>query len=108
MSWYIGYYVACGGEEGVTFYFLFFFSCQNAAVPVTDATRPFFFVDRSSAVAEGAVMSATEAPDAAEVPDVDASRPSTTLQIRLHDGRRVRAQLNMHHTVRHVQAIIAR
>lgn len=62
----------------------------------------------SSAVAEGAVMTATGAPDAAEVPEVDASQPSTTLQIRLHDGRRVRAKLNMNHTVRHIQAIIAR
>lgn len=63
---------------------------------------------RSSAVADGAVMDATAAPDASEAPEVDASQPSTTLQIRLHDGRRVRAQLNMHHTVRHIQAIIAR
>lgn len=63
---------------------------------------------RSSAVAEGAVMDATAAPDAAEVPEVDPAQPATTLQIRLHDGRRVRAQLNMHHTVRHIQAIIAR
>eukprot|EP00752_Nemacystus_decipiens_P005684 g5144.t1 len=62
----------------------------------------------SSAVAAGAVMDATAAPDATEVPDVDAAQPATTLQIRLHDGRRVRAQLNMHHTVRHIQAIIAR
>lgn len=53
-------------------------------------------------------MDATAAPDAAEVPEVDAAQPATTLQIRLHDGRRVRAQLNMHHTVRHIQAIIAR
>lgn len=53
-------------------------------------------------------MDATAAPDAAEVPEVDPAQPATTLQIRLHDGRRVRAQLNMHHTVRHVQAIIAR
>lgn len=53
-------------------------------------------------------MDATAAPDAAEVPDVDAAQPATTLQIRLHDGRRVRAQLNMHHTVRHIQAVIAR
>lgn len=54
------------------------------------------------------MSAAAGAPDPSEVPDVDASQPSTTLQIRLHDGRRVRAQLNMHHTVRHVQAIIAR
>ncbi|CAN0406497.1 unnamed protein product [Ectocarpus fasciculatus] len=53
-------------------------------------------------------MTATGAPDASEAPEVDASQPSTTLQIRLHNGRRVRAQLNMHHTVRHIQAIIAR
>lgn len=53
-------------------------------------------------------MDATAAPDAADVPEVDAAQPATTLQIRLHDGRRVRAQLNMHHTVRHIQAIIAR
>lgn len=63
---------------------------------------------RSSVMAESAVISAAGAPDAAEVPEVDASQPSTTLQIRLHDGRRVRAQLNMSHTVRHIQAIIAR
>ncbi|CAM9460603.1 unnamed protein product [Ectocarpus sp. 8 AP-2014] len=62
----------------------------------------------ASTVAEGAVMTATGAPEASEAPEVDASQPSTTLQIRLHDGRRVRAQLNMHHTVRHIQAIIAR
>lgn len=66
------------------------------------------FYVRSSAVAENAVTTAETAPDAAEVPEVDAAQPSTMLQIRLHDGRRVRAQLNMHHTVRHVQAIIAR
>ena len=57
---------------------------------------------------EEAVMTATEAPGAEDVPDVDDSQPSTTLQIRLHNGRRVKAKLNMHHTVRHIQAIIAR
>lgn len=66
------------------------------------------FVIRASAVAEGAVTSTTEMPSAAEVPEVDPAQPATTLQIRLHDGRRIRAQLNMHHTVRHIQAIIAR
>lgn len=64
--------------------------------------------DRSSAVAEDAVVSSEEGPGAGEVPSVDPSQPSTTLQVRLHNGRRVRASLNMHHTVRHIQAIVAR
>ncbi|CAM9364244.1 unnamed protein product [Choristocarpus tenellus] len=60
----------------------------------------------SSSVAQGSVLTSNEGE--VQVPEVDNSQPSTTLQIRLHDGRRVRAQLNMHHTVQHVQAIIQR
>ncbi|CAN0062213.1 unnamed protein product, partial [Phaeothamnion confervicola] len=44
--------------------------------------------------------------DEVESPTVDASAPTTTLQIRLHDGRRIRSTLNLTHTAAHVQAII--
>lgn len=90
------------------FFVVFPWALLLTACPLPSPLRPLLPMHRSSAVAAGAVMDATAAPDAAEVPDVDAAQPATTLQIRLHDGRRVRAQLNMHHTVRHIQAIIAR
>lgn len=44
---------------------------------------------------------------AAGPPVVDEAAPKTTLQIRLHDGRRVKATLNLAHTVRDLQALIA-
>ncbi|CAM9140914.1 unnamed protein product [Discosporangium mesarthrocarpum] len=60
----------------------------------------------SSTLAEGALVTGDEG--VVDVPEVDESQPSTTLQIRMHDGRRVRAQLNMHHTIQHIHAIIRR
>lgn len=59
----------------------------------------------TSSVASSAVVSA-DAGGAIEMPVVDSTQPATTLQVRLHDGNRIRAQLNHTHTVRHIQAII--
>ncbi|GMF19724.1 unnamed protein product [Phytophthora fragariaefolia] len=42
----------------------------------------------------------------AERPVVDDRKPSTTLQIRLHGGQRLRETLNLDHTVRDLHAII--
>lgn len=61
----------------------------------------------SSMVREGAVVDASSS-DAMEMPTVNESEPTTTLQIRLSDGRRVRSRLNTSHTVRHIQAVINR
>lgn len=43
---------------------------------------------------------------AAKRPVVDAAKPTTTLQIRLHDGTRLRETLNVDHTIRDLHAII--
>jgi UBX domain-containing protein 1 len=59
-----------------------------------------------AAVAEGALVSGAE--DASTpVPEVDESKPSATIAVRLHTGKRLRAKLNLDHTVRHLQALIA-
>jgi UBX domain-containing protein 1 len=42
----------------------------------------------------------------AERPVVDDKKPTTTLQIRLHNGTRLRETLNLDHTVRDLHAII--
>ncbi|KAG5188705.1 SEP domain-containing protein [Tribonema minus] len=64
---------------------------------------------------EGQTMGSSTAPAAAAIagadevgapPVVDDAQPVTTLQIRLADGRRLRARLNLSHTVRDVQAFI--
>ena len=39
-----------------------------------------------------------------EKPVVDDAQPTTTIMIRLHNGKRMKATLNLSHTVRHVQA----
>jgi len=44
---------------------------------------------------------------AAAKPEVDASKPSTTLQLRLSSGGRVRAQLNLDHTVADLWRLVA-
>lgn len=38
---------------------------------------------------------------------VDESQPTTTIQIRTHDRKRIRATFNLTHTIRHVQAYLA-
>ena len=42
----------------------------------------------------------------AERPVIDDKKPTTTLQIRLHNGQRLRETLNLDHTIRDVHAII--
>ncbi|KAL7680145.1 putative UBX domain, SEP domain, Ubiquitin-like domain superfamily [Plasmopara halstedii] len=41
-----------------------------------------------------------------ERPVIDDKKPTTTLQIRLHNGQRLRETLNMDHTIRDLHAII--
>ncbi|DBA04317.1 TPA: hypothetical protein N0F65_002079 [Lagenidium giganteum] len=43
---------------------------------------------------------------AAERPVIDDKKPKTTLQIRLHNGNRLRESLNLDHTIRDLHAII--
>uniref|UniRef100_M4BRU2 SEP domain-containing protein n=1 Tax=Hyaloperonospora arabidopsidis (strain Emoy2) TaxID=559515 RepID=M4BRU2_HYAAE len=47
-----------------------------------------------------------EAVQTAERPVVDDKKPTTTLQLRLHNGQRLRETLNMDHTLRDLHAII--
>lgn len=54
----------------------------------------------AEAVVDAAAMAA------AERPVVDDAKPKTTLQIRLHDGTRLRETLNVDHTIRDLHAII--
>jgi len=56
-----------------------------------------------SVVSEGAVVTAS---DTAEVPIVDESKPKTTIAVRLVTGKRMKATLNLDHTVAHLQALI--
>ena len=58
-----------------------------------------------SAAAQRHVPSNNELPSAAEL-DVDESEPTTSLQIRLHDGTRLVAKFNQAHTVAHVRAFV--
>ncbi len=51
---------------------------------------------------EGGVVSSSSTKEA-PMPVLDESKPTTTLQIRLKDGRRIRQQLNTSHTLRHIQ-----
>ncbi|KAG1689602.1 hypothetical protein DVH05_002111 [Phytophthora capsici] len=44
--------------------------------------------------------------EAAERPIIDDKKPTTTLQIRLHNGQRLRETLNLDHTIRDLHAII--
>lgn len=55
-------------------------------------------------VAPDAVIHGAQVP--AERPVVDDKQPTTTLQLRLHDGRRLRETLNLAHRVRDLHAII--
>jgi len=57
-----------------------------------------------SKVADGAIAGLDDISD--ETPVVDESKPTTTLQIRTADGKRIRAKLNLTHTIRHIQALI--
>jgi hypothetical protein len=41
-----------------------------------------------------------------EVPVVDDSKPTTTIAVRLCSGKRMKATLNLEHTIAHLQAII--
>lgn len=56
----------------------------------------------SAKVDDGALVSGDAAAD--EKPVVDDAQPTTTIMIRLHNGKRMKATLNLSHTVRHVQA----
>ena len=70
---------------------------------VTDVTHAPRGVRRGSAkVDDGALVSGDAGAD--EKPVVDDAQPTTTIMIRLHNGKRMKATLNLSHTVRHVQA----
>jgi hypothetical protein len=56
----------------------------------------------AGAVAAAALAGATAAPV------VDTTAPKTTMQVKLADGRKLRLTLNLTHTVRDVQALIAK
>lgn len=59
---------------------------------------------RSASYSLEAVISGADVP--AERPVVDDKKPKTTLQIRLHNGTRLRETLNLDHTIRDLHAII--
>ncbi|CAM9311870.1 unnamed protein product [Chrysoparadoxa australica] len=58
------------------------------------------------AASNGGGQVVSGAAGAGEMPTVDDSQPTTSLQIRLHNGRRLPARLNLSHTIRHIQALI--
>jgi UBX domain-containing protein 1 len=39
---------------------------------------------------------------------VDESQPTISVQVRLHDGKRLTAKFNLHHTVAHLQQRVLR
>jgi hypothetical protein len=60
--------------------------------------------DRSASYAPDAVIHGAEVP--ASRPVIDDKKPTTKLQLRLHNGQRVTETLNLDHTVRDLHAII--
>lgn len=62
---------------------------------------------RAKQGSQAAVVSSSSAA-ATEVPVADESKPVTTLQIVLANGRKITWKFNLTHTIRHVQAVIAR
>ena len=58
---------------------------------------------RTSAPVAGAVVSASE--DTGEF-KVDESQPTTTVQVRLHNGKRMKATFNLAHTVQDIHAYL--
>ncbi|KAG7393134.1 NSFL1 cofactor p47 [Phytophthora pseudosyringae] len=58
----------------------------------------------SASYAAEAVIQGAAVP--AERPVVDDKKPTTTLQLRLHNGQRLRETLNLDHTIRDLHAII--
>jgi hypothetical protein len=42
------------------------------------------------------------------MPVVDESQPVTTIQIVLVNGKKLTKKFNLNHTIRHIQAVIAR
>lgn len=59
-----------------------------------------------SQVQAGALAGAAAEPDEQGPPVVDESQPTATFAIRLHTGKRLRAKLNLTHTVGHIRALI--
>ncbi|KAJ0408563.1 hypothetical protein ATCC90586_009584 [Pythium insidiosum] len=60
----------------------------------------------SASYAADAVVSSASEVSASSRPVVDDKQPTTTLQIRLHNGTRLRETLNLTHTIRDLHAII--
>jgi len=56
-------------------------------------------------VSAGALAGAAD--DETEAPVVDDAKPKAMIAVRLHNGKRIRATLNLDHTIRHLQALIA-
>lgn len=56
-------------------------------------------------VSAGALAGAAE-DNEAELPVVDEAQPKAMVAVRLHNGKRMKATLNNHHTVLHLQALI--
>lgn len=59
----------------------------------------------TSIIAQSAVVQSSES-QATNPPIIDDKQPTTTLQIRLHNGTRLRATLNLTHTIRDIHAIV--
>jgi UBX domain-containing protein 1 len=59
----------------------------------------------AAAVQEGAVVDIAAAA-ASGPPVVDESKPTTTIAVRLANGKRIKATLNLEHTIRDLQALI--
>ncbi len=58
---------------------------------------------RGGGIQEGGVVVSSSSTEEAPMPVLDESKPTTMLQIRLKDGRRIKHQFNTSHTLRHIQ-----
>ncbi len=80
---------------GPSIFFLCWYQCS------TD-NLVFVCVFRGGSIQESGVVLCS-ADEEVSMPVLDESQPTTTLQIRLRDGRRIRQQFNTSHTLQHVQ-----
>mmetsp|Transcript_45846 Transcript_45846/g.58869 ORF Transcript_45846/g.58869 Transcript_45846/m.58869 type:complete len:141 (+) Transcript_45846:428-850(+) len=62
----------------------------------------YYWANSASEVQQGALV--TDSSD--ERPVVDESKPKTTVMVRLTNGKRLKAVLNLTHTVQHLQSLI--
>ena len=88
-------YTAFAGE-GQTMGYVYLFISQSLG--------PFIIPIFYSSTTTAAVVSSSGVGSVRPV--VDASQPTTTIQIRLHNGKRLREKLNLSHTIQDIQTII--